>query len=73
MATASRVRVTLEFRNGDDHFIKVVTPTSFEPIKSEGDIDALERAFLHTIVEHLGRVEAVRKMIAQHDKRPGHD
>lgn len=66
------MRVILEFRNGDGHFLKLVEPETLVPVENESDVAALEQAFCETLAFHLGRREAVMKMLSQR-KPPGHD
>jgi fido (protein-threonine AMPylation protein) len=72
MSAPSRVRVNLEFRNGNGHYLKLVVPLDWEPCKNEADIEAMEKAFVRTLEFHIGKREAVRKMLEQ-TKPPGHD
>lgn len=71
--SATRVRVSFEFRNGDGNYLQMEPrPGRFVPCNGIRDQGAIEAAFLVALEEHGITQEKIRTYLENH-RPPNHD
>lgn len=70
---ATRVRVVIEYRNGDGNFLlKRFHPAGFVPCKGEHDLAAIDAAFLVARDHHMHTEPKLREVLDS-VRKPSHD
>jgi hypothetical protein len=77
---ATRCRVLIEYRNGEGVYQRVYHAKGkdkdhehgFVPCRGEGDVEAMENAFIIYLREDKARIAQMRKILEEH-RKPSRD